>query len=108
MNDLSLLWRATSIAVIGATERENAMGRAPIEYLQRFGFTGDIYPINPKSSTILGLPSYAKISDVQSEIDLALIMLPASSVEAALIECAGAGVKVVIVMSSGFGESDEA
>ena len=108
MNDLSLLWRATSIAIIGATERENAMGRAPIEYLQRFGFSGDIYPINPKSSTILGLPSYAKISDVQSEIDLALIMLPASSVETALIECAGAGVKVVIVMSSGFGESDEA
>jgi acyl-CoA synthetase (NDP forming) len=108
MNDLSLLWRATSIAIIGATERENAMGRAPIEYLQRFGFSGDIYPINPKSSTILGLPSYAKISDVQSEIDLALIMLPAASVEAALIECAGSGVKVVIVMSSGFGESDEA
>ena len=108
MNDLSLLWRATSIAIIGATERENAMGRAPIEYLQRFGFSGDIYPINPKSSTILGLPSYPKFSDVQSEIDLALIMLPASSVETALIECAGAGVKVVIVMSSGFGESDEA
>ena len=108
MNDLSLLWRATSIAVIGATERENAMGRAPIEYLQRFGFKGDIYPINPKSSTILGLASYAKISDVKNKIDLALIMLPASSVEAALIECADSGVKVVIVMSSGFGESDEA
>ena len=108
MNDLSLLWRARSIAIIGATEREGAMGRAPIEYLQRFGFTGDIYPINPKSSTILNLASYAKISDVKREIDLALIMLPASSVEAALIECASAGVKVVIVMSSGFGESDEA
>jgi len=107
MNDISLLWSAKSIAIIGATERENAIGRAPIEYLQKFGFAGQIYPINPKSSTILGLQSFAKITDVKNEIDLALIMLPANSVEEALIECGNAGVKIVIVMSSGFAESDD-
>ncbi|CAB4707717.1 unannotated protein [freshwater metagenome] len=108
MNSISLLWNAQSIAIIGATERENAMGRAPIEYLQRFGYAGRIYPINPKSPTVLGLQSFAKITQVKAEIDLALIMLPAELAEEALVDCAAAGVKIVIVMSSGFAESDDA
>ena len=106
MNNLSLLWNAQSIAIIGATERENAIGRAPIEYLQRYGYKGEIYPINPKSSTILGLQAFTSITEVKSAIDLALILLPAELVEEALTQCGVAGVKVVIVMSSGFAESD--
>ena len=106
MNNLSLLWNAQSIAIIGATERENAMGRAPIEYLQRYGYAGKIYPINPKGSTILGLQAFTSITEVKSTIDLALILLPAELVEVALTQCGVAGVKVVIVMSSGFAESD--
>ena len=106
MNNLSLLWNAQSIAIIGATERENAMGRAPIEYLQRYGYAGKIYPINPKGSTILGLQAFTTITEVKSTIDLALILLPAELVEEALTQCGVAGVKVVIVMSSGFAESD--
>jgi len=106
MNNLSLLWNAQSIAIIGATERENAIGRAPIEYLQRYGYAGKIYPINPKGSTILGLQAFTSITEVKSTIDLALILLPAELVEVALTQCGVAGVKVVIVMSSGFAESD--
>jgi len=106
MNNLSLLWNAQSIAIIGATERENAIGRAPIEYLQRYGYKGEIYPINPKGSTILGLQAFSTITDINSEIDLALILLPAGLVEEALTQCGIARVKVVIVMSSGFAESD--
>jgi len=106
MNNLSLLWNAQSIAIIGATERENAMGRAPIEYLQRYGYAGKIYPINPKGSTILGLQAFTTITEINSEIDLALILLPAELVEEALTQCGVAGVKVVVVMSSGFAESD--
>jgi len=106
MNNLSLLWNAQSIAIIGATERENAMGRAPIEYLQRYGYKGEIYPINPKGLTILGLQAFSTITEINSEIDLALILLPAGLVEEALTQCGIARVKVVIVMSSGFAESD--
>jgi len=106
MNNLSLLWNAQSIAIIGATERENAIGRAPIEYLQRYGYKGEIYPINPKGSTILGLQAFSTITEINSEIDLALILLPAGLVEEALTQCGVAKVKVVIIMSSGFAESD--
>ncbi len=106
MGNLSALWSAQSIAVIGATERVGAMGRAPIEYLQRYGFKGAIYPVNPKGGTILGIAAYTKIAEVKKEINLALIMLPAALVKDALIECGKAGVGVVIVMSSGFAEAD--
>lgn len=106
MTQLSALWSAKSIAVIGATERVGAMGRAPIEYLQRYGYKGEIFPVNPKGGTILGLNAYASIKDVKSKVELALIMVPAALVEESLKQCGEAGVGVVIVMSSGFAEAD--
>ena len=87
MNVLSALWAARSIAVIGATERLGAMGRLPIDYLQRYGFGGFIAPVNPKGGTILGLTAFASIGDVTEPIDLALIMVPAGSVAAAVRDC---------------------
>ena len=104
MSNLSALWSAGSIAVIGATERAGAMGRLPIEYLQRFGYRGFIAPVNPKGGSILGLPAFSTLAEVNRKIDLALILVPADSVEASVIECAEAGVKTCIVMSSGFAE----
>jgi acyl-CoA synthetase (NDP forming) len=82
------------------------MGRAPIEYLQRYGYKGEIFPVNPKGGTILGLNAYASIKDVKSKVELALIMVPAALVEESLKQCGEAGVGVVIVMSSGFAEAD--
>ena len=107
MSQLSALWSARSIAVIGATERVGAMGRLPIEYLQRFGYEGFIAPINPKGGTVLGLPAYASLAEVDHEIELALILLPAEAVEQAVRECGEAAVKVCIVMSSGYAEMGE-
>ena len=104
---LSALWSASSIAVIGATERVGAMGRLPVEYLQRFGFAGRILPINPKGGTVLGITAYPSIESIPGHIDLALIMVPAGSVRDAVTHCAAAGVKVAIVMSSGFAETGE-
>jgi acyl-CoA synthetase (NDP forming) len=108
MTQLSALWSAQSIAVIGATERVGAMGRAPIEYLKRYGYKGEIYPVNPKGGTILGLTAYASVTEIKSNVELALMMVPAALVEESLKQCGIAGVGVVIVMSSGFAEADEA
>jgi acyl-CoA synthetase (NDP forming) len=106
MTQLSALWSAKSIAVIGATQRDGAMGRAPIEYLQRYGYKGEIFPVNPKGGTILGLTAYSSIKEIKSPVELALIMVPAALVEESLKQCGEAGVGVVIVMSSGFAEAD--
>jgi len=107
---LSALWAANSIAVIGATERAGAMGRLPIEYLIKYGYKGRIAPVNPKGGSVLGIPAYVGIHQATEEfaapIELALIMVPAGAVQQAVSECAAAGVRVCIVMSSGFGEVD--
>lgn len=108
MTSLAPLWSAESIAIIGATERAGAMGRLPLDYLQRFGYQGKIFPVNPKGGTILGLNAYASINDVPEKVELALIMVPAPSVAKAVFDCANAGVGVAVVMSSGFAEADAA
>ena len=108
MNKLANLWSAKSVAIIGATERVGAMGRLPIEYLLKHGYQGEIFPVNPKGGTILGINAFASISEINMPIDLALIMVPLNAVEAAVSDCASAGVPVVTVMASGFAEADEA
>lgn len=108
MNKLANLWSAKSVAIIGATERVGAMGRLPIEYLLKHGYQGEIFPVNPKGGTILGITAFASIFEINKPIDLALIMVPFNAVEAAVSDCASAGVPVVTVMASGFAEADAA
>ncbi|GAA0572631.1 acetate--CoA ligase family protein [Paractinoplanes ferrugineus] len=105
MNDLSALWNASSVAVVGATERPGALGRKPVDYLQRYGYAGRILPINPKSPTILGLDAYPNVRAAPGPVDLALIMVGAERVPDAVADCAAAGVPVAIIASSGFAET---
>lgn len=104
-NVLSALWSAKSVAIIGATDRIGAMGRLPLEYLQKYGYKGEIFPINPKGEQIFGLSTYKNIRDVSKPVDLALIMVPYDLVLQAVKDCAQSQVKVAVVMSSGFAEA---
>lgn len=107
MSTLAALWSARCIAVIGATERPGAIGRLPIDYLQRYGYEGRIIPVNPKGGSILGLPAVTSIAQADVHVELALVMVPAAVVPEAVAQCAAAGVDVCVVMSSGFAEADE-
>ena len=105
MSDLRAIWAADAIAVIGATDRPGAMGRLPIEYLQKYEYPGFIAPVNPKGGQIMGLPAFSCMAEIGRSVDLALVMVPASAVLAAVTECAQAGTSVCIVMTSGFAET---
>ncbi len=107
MSELAKLWSASSIVIIGASERIGAMGRLPIEYLLKYGYSGEIFLVNPKGEEILGINSYRSVLDINKPIDLALVMVPIAGVEQAVRECAQSGISVVTVMGSGFAESDE-
>jgi acetate---CoA ligase (ADP-forming) len=95
-----------SIAVIGASENPNKIGGRPIHYLSRFGFKGAVYPINPKRSEVQGLRTAPRLGDLPSAPDMAIIAVPGEAAVEALEECGAAGVKVAVMMTSGFGESD--
>src|SRR5262245_37653226 len=94
-----------SIAIIGASEHANKVGGRPIAYLQRFGFSGRIYPINPKRDSVQGLRSYADLASLPEAPNLAIIATPSHTVMTAVDACASIGVKIAIVMASGFGET---
>lgn len=102
------LWDARGVAVIGASDRPGAVGRLPVQFLQRYGYAGGIYPVRPDGAPVSGLSSHASLTDLPGPVDLALIMVAADKVQAAIRDCAAAGVPVVIVCSSGFAETGEA
>jgi acetyltransferase len=92
-----------TVALIGATETQNSVGRTLMENLHSFG--GDVYPINPKRTTVLGAKAFAKIGDTPQPVDLAIIATPAPTVPDLISECGAAGVKGAVIISAGFKET---
>src|ERR1700745_3648176 len=93
-----------SIALIGASrDNEKSPGRL-LSMLRKNEYPGAIYPINPNYGDIDGLACYKSIAEVRAPIDLAVIIIPARAVVGALEECAAAGVRNAVIISSGFAE----
>jgi acetyltransferase len=95
-----------TIALIGATEAPNSVGRTLMENLISSGRT--VYPINLKRSSVLGIGAFRKTGDVPAAIDLAIIATPAVTVPDVIGECAAAGVTGAVIISAGFRESGSA
>jgi acetyl coenzyme A synthetase (ADP forming)-like protein len=96
-----------SVAVIGASRRPGTLGAALVANLARHGFRGAIYPVNPRAERIEGLRAFASVAEIGRAVDLGIIAVPAPAVERALADCARAGARGVVVISSGFAEASE-
>jgi acyl-CoA synthetase (NDP forming) len=95
-----------SVAIIGASENPNKVGGRPVHYLQKFGFKGKIYPINPSRTEIQGETCYKSLADLPEAPEMVIVAVAGDNAIAAVEECAKAGVKIALVMASGFGEVD--
>ena len=100
---LSAMLRPRSVAVIGASPDTKKLNGELLHFLIEGGYTGDVRPVNPNYKEIHGRPCHADIA-AAGGADLALIAIPARAVPAALDQCASAGVKHAVVISSGFAE----
>lgn len=98
----------SSIAVIGASKNPTKRGHQSIVTLLEGGFKGPIYPVNPTVDEVLGLRTYASVTEIKPIPDLALIATPAASVPEMVAECGRAGVAGVVVLAVGFRESGPA
>ncbi|MGC8663521.1 MAG: acetate--CoA ligase family protein [Thermoplasmata archaeon] len=96
-----------SIAIIGASKDERKIGNVVLKNLIYYGYKGKIYPINPKNEIIFNLKTYQSIKDIEDEIDLAVITLPAQLVPDSVKECVEKKVKYVIAIAGGFSETGE-
>jgi acyl-CoA synthetase (NDP forming) len=93
-----------SIALIGASrDLEKIPGRL-LSMLRKNEFPGRLYPVNPNYADIDGLKCYPSIAAVGQPIDLAIVIIPARAVLEALQQCAAAGVRNAVIISSGFAE----
>lgn len=101
---LEAIFAPRQVAVIGATDRPQTVGRAIMVNLTNNAFGRQIYPVNPKHETVLGLKAYPNIAAVPEKVDLALIATPAATVPGIVKECVAAGVKGAIIISAGFRE----
>lgn len=95
-----------SIAVLGASDNPIKLSGRPIDYMKRFGYQGCLLPINPTRDVVQGLPAYRSIDDVEGDIDLAMIVLPAERAVEAVRACGEHGIPYAIVVASGFAETN--
>lgn len=101
---LDPLFTPRSIAVIGASPNGGA-GSIVLRNMQRLGYTGTVYPINPKYKEIFGYPCYASLRDLPAPADCAAVLLGSRSLLPMLEEAHAAGVKGVWGFASGFAET---
>jgi acetyltransferase len=98
------LFNPRSVAVFGASTREDSVAGVIFRNMIEAGFKGQIYPINPKYETLLDRTCYANISDVPDTPDLAVIATPAQTVAPILEACGKHGIRHAVVLSAGFRE----
>ncbi len=102
---LKALFEPATIAVVGASAREGSVGQAVFRNLLLNGFTGTIYPVNPKRKSVMGVRCYSSLLEIDDEVDLAVVVIPAQDVPELLGQCAEKKVHSAIVISAGFKES---
>ena len=82
-----------SIAVVGASKTKGKVGHDIFENILRGGFTGTLYPVNPKASSVCSVKAYPSISAIQDQIDLAILIVPPSDALEVSREAAKCNVK---------------
>lgn len=107
VHELDSLFKPKAIAIIGASTKELSIGNVIIKNLVHYGYTGKLYPINPKEPEVRGLKAYPTIFDVPGEIDLAHVIIPSKFVPQIIEDCGKRGIKSVIINSAGFSEMGE-
>lgn len=103
--DLARFFAPRRVAIVGATEDLGKFGGRCMRQLIDFGFSGAIYPVNPKRAEIFGLRCYATLAELPQAPDHVGIVLPAAAVPAALEDCARIGAPFATVFSAGFAET---
>jgi len=113
-SELKCFFEPEGVAVIGASRNPEKIGYQVVKnlldggifslpYLK--GFSGKIFPVNPKADEILGLKCYPRITEISERVNLAIVCIPAKFVSQVVRDCAKKEVKGISIISGGFGEA---
>ncbi|UCG52477.1 MAG: acetate--CoA ligase family protein [Candidatus Latescibacterota bacterium] len=101
---LDAVFKPKSIAVIGATPKRGTIGHQLLQNIFQFGFSGIVFPVNPKYESIHSIKCYPSVSSIPDPVDLAFIVIPKESVAQVAEECGEKGVGGLVILSAGFKE----
>ncbi|MBS3825392.1 bifunctional acetate--CoA ligase family protein/GNAT family N-acetyltransferase [Candidatus Bipolaricaulota bacterium] len=103
---LDKIFKPESLAVIGASEKEGSVGYTLMENIVNL-FEGDIYPVNINRDEVMDIEAFSSVSEIENEVDLAVIATPAKTVPDIVDECGKSGIEAAIVISAGFSETGD-
>jgi len=103
--DLDSLFNPDTIAMIGASPTPGKWGYLILLNMLKAGFTGRIYPVNPKAESILGFKCYPTVVDIPESVDLAIITIPSAFVSPVIDECASKQIRNIVLVTSNFSEA---
>jgi acetyltransferase len=93
------------VAVVGASANPAKLGYNVLDNIIKYGYQGQVYPINPKAKEILGRACYPRITDVPEAVELAVIVVPKRFVAGVMQDCGDKGVGAAIIITAGFRET---
>jgi acyl-CoA synthetase (NDP forming) len=94
----------SSICIAGASTKEKSIGYELLKSIKDYGYTGKIYPVNPKANSILDYKCYNSIEEINNKIDLAIVLVPKTAVEDTIESLLLKGVLSIILVTAGFRE----
>ena len=97
------LLRPESVAVVGASRRRGTVGREILRNIVTGGFSGQVYPVNPRATTMEGLPCLPSVAHLPEHLDMAVIAVPSAAVTEVAAQCGQRGVRSLVVITSGLG-----
>ena len=104
-HQLEPLFNPTSVAVLGASDDTQTVGGRLFSNLLHQGFSGTVYPVNPKHERVGAKACYPSLSAIRNQIDLAVIATPSETVADIIRECGDCDIPAAVVLSAGFGET---
>lgn len=107
VTDLSALFNARSVVVIGASDDPEKIAGRPLAAMKHYGFAGGLYVVNARRAQVQGLRSYPSVADLPEVPDLAVLAVPSASVIDAVRQCGKAGVRFAVVFAGGFAETGD-
>ena len=107
MNNLDAIFSPRSVAVVGASSQPGKVGHDIFKNILLGGYTGTLYPVNPKAKSILCVKSLPSLLDIEDPVDLAMLILSPQLIVKSVEDCIKKGIRGIVVVSAGFREVGE-
>src|SRR5690606_29681386 len=101
------LLNPASVALIGASSNQKKNTARPLRFMQKHGFAGNIYPVNPSAPQINGVKAWGSIDQLPDNVDHAFVMIDRAGVTDVVEQCARKGIGMVTIYSDGFAEAGD-